>query len=127
MTSRRPPTAASRPRSFTLTDGATILAGRTNQDNDRLTFKVAAPDDLWFHARGLPGAHVILRTGGRPAREGEIAQAAAVAAYFSKGRSSGSVAVDYTPRRFVRKPKGRRPGFVVYVREETVRVAPALP
>jgi len=124
---RRPPTAAPRPRSFTLTDGATILAGRTNQDNDRLTFKVAAPDDLWFHARGLPGAHVILRTGGRPAREGEIAQAAAVAAYFSKGRSSGSVAVDYTPRRFVRKPKGRRPGFVVYVREETVRVAPALP
>jgi predicted ribosome quality control (RQC) complex YloA/Tae2 family protein len=118
---------APKSRSYALDGGATVVVGRTNQDNDRVTFKVARPDDLWFHARGVPGAHVILRTGGRKAREGEIAQAAAVAAYFSRARLSGSVPVDFTLRRYVRKPKGSRPGVVEYEREVTLRVTPALP
>ena len=124
---RRPLAQARRSRTFTLPGGAAVLVGRTNQDNDRITFKVAGPDDLWFHARGVPGAHVVLRTGGRPAGREEIAQAAAAAAWFSKARTSGTVAVDFTRRRFVRKPRGARPGFVVYEREETVRVSPGLP
>jgi predicted ribosome quality control (RQC) complex YloA/Tae2 family protein len=118
---------APKSRSYALDGGATVVVGRTNQDNDRVTFKVARPEDLWFHARGVPGAHVILRTGGRKAREGEIAQAAAVAAYFSRARLSGSVPVDFTLRRYVRKPKGSRPGVVEYEREVTLRVTPALP
>lgn len=124
---RRVTASAPRPRTFPLPGGASVLVGRTNQENDRLTFNVAGPDDLWFHARGVPGAHVILRTGGRPPRRDEIAAAAGIAAYFSRARSSGTVAVDYTARRFVRKPKGGRPGFVTYEREATVRAAPELP
>jgi len=114
-------------RTFPLSAGVTVLVGRTNRENDHLTFAIARPDDLWFHARGVPGAHVILRTGGRPATDEEIARAAAIAAYFSRARSSGSVAVDYTPRRYVRKPTRGRMGLVTYERERTVRVAPRLP
>lgn len=124
---RRAAAPAPRPRAFTLPGGASVLVGRTNQENDRLTFKVAGPDDLWFHARGTPGAHVILRSAGRSVRHDEILQAAAIAAHFSRGRTSGTVAVDFTRRRHVRKPRGARPGVVLYDREETVRVAPALP
>ncbi|MDQ7843238.1 MAG: NFACT family protein [Armatimonadota bacterium] len=124
---RRRVAAATAPRAFPLPGGATVLVGRTNRENDRLTFEVARADDLWFHARGVPGAHVVLRTGGRPAREEEILQAAAIAAYFSRARSSGRVAVDCTLRRYVRKPAGGRPGVVTYERERTVRVVPGLP
>jgi predicted ribosome quality control (RQC) complex YloA/Tae2 family protein len=117
----------SRPRTYTLESGAQILAGRSNQDNDRMTFKAAGPEDLWFHARGLPGAHVILRTGGRAPGETEIAAAASVAAYFSAGRGAQFVAVDYTERKYVRKPRGARPGMVTYERERTTRVSPRVP
>jgi len=124
---RRPAVTTPPRRAFTLASGATVLVGRTNQDNDRITFGVAGPDDLWFHARGVPGAHVVLRTGGRAARDDEIAHAAAIAAYFSRGRTSHVVAVDYLPRRYVRKPKGARPGLVTYAQERTLRVPPRLP
>lgn len=128
---RRPRTARRAPapksRSYPLDGGATVVVGRTNQDNDRVTFKVARPDDLWFHARGVPGAHVVLRGGGgRPTAE-EIERAASIAAWFSKARGSGAVPVDYTARRHVRKPKGSRPGYVVYEREHTVHVRPEAP
>jgi len=124
---RRRTEAVKTRRAFILAGGATVLVGRTNRENDHITFDVAAPDDLWFHARGVAGAHVILHSGGRAPRDDEIAQAAAIAAYFSRARSSGTVAVDYTTRRFVRKPKGGRPGLVTYERERTVRVTPGLP
>lgn len=119
--------AAAQPRTFTLDSGEIVLVGRTNLENDRLTFKVASPGDLWFHARGVPGAHAILRTTGRTPSERAIHRAAAIAAYFSQARGSTSTAVDYTERRNVRKPKGSKPGFVVYERERTVYVKPALP
>lgn len=124
---RRAAAAAPRPRTYTLPGGASVLVGRTNQENDRLTFKIAGPEDLWLHARGVPGAHVILKSGGQSVGPDEIARAAAIAAWFSRARASGAVAVDFTRRKHVRKPRGARPGFVVYEREETVRVAPALP
>ncbi|MBI4277235.1 MAG: NFACT family protein [Armatimonadetes bacterium] len=121
------PAARPQPRTFRTPDGFTILAGRSGRENDHLTFKVAGPDDLWFHARGIPGAHVILRDGGRrPSREA-ILSAAGVAAYFSQARESGKVAVDHTARRYVRKPPGSRPGTATYTREETVTVEPRLP
>jgi predicted ribosome quality control (RQC) complex YloA/Tae2 family protein len=121
------PTSAARARSFRLRDGKLILVGRSNLENDYLTFKVADPDDLWFHARGVPGAHVVLRlNGGRPT-ERAIHEAAALAAYFSQARDSGKVAVDYTERRHVRKPRGAKPGVVVYEREHTIHVVPIAP
>jgi predicted ribosome quality control (RQC) complex YloA/Tae2 family protein len=119
--------AAPKPRTFTLSSGAQLLVGRSNQDNDRITFKVAGPDDLWFHARGMPGAHVVLRTGGRDPSDVEIAAAGSAAAYFSAARETGHVAVDYTERKHVRKPRGSRPGFVTYERERTVQVVPRIP
>jgi predicted ribosome quality control (RQC) complex YloA/Tae2 family protein len=104
-----------------------VLVGRSNQDNDRVTFKAAGPDDLWFHARGVPGAHVVLRTGGRDPSEDEITAAASAAAYYSAARATAHVSVDYTERKHVRKPRGSRPGFVTYERERTVQVVPRIP
>jgi len=121
------PSSAARPRTFHLAEGGIILVGRSNLENDYLTFKVAAPDDLWFHARGVPGAHVILRPNGQTLSDRAIAEAASAAAYFSQARGSGSVAVDYTQRRHVRKPRGAKPGMIVYERERTVHVSPRLP
>lgn len=121
------PAPAPRPRTFVLESGAQLLAGRSNLDNDRLTFKVAGPEDLWFHARGVPGAHVILRTGGRAPTDAEITAAASAAAYLSGARAAAHVAVDYTERRFVRKPRGSRPGMVTYERERTVQAVPRVP
>lgn len=123
-----PPAApAATGRTFALAEDATVLVGRSNRENDHITFKVAGPRDLWFHARGVSGAHVILRTGGRTPRPEETTQAAAIAAWFSRARGSASVAVDYTARAHVRKPKGSRPGVVIYEREQTVMVRPQAP
>lgn len=121
------PEARPAPRIFTTADGLRILVGRSSRENDHVTFTLGAPDDLWLHARGMPGAHVILKTdGGTPAPEA-VATAAAVAAYFSQGRGAAKVPVDVTARRHVRKPKGARPGMVTYREEQTVMAEPRLP
>jgi len=119
--------AAGGPRRFTAPGGFAILVGRSHRENDRLTFEVAAPHDLWLHARGMPGAHVILRTGGRRPPEAAVRAAAAVAAYYSRGRGAARVAVDVTERRHVRRLRGGRPGMVTYTGERTLTVEPALP
>ncbi len=124
---RARPAAAPAPRSFTTATGLRILVGRTGRENDYVTFTRAAPDDLWLHARGMPGAHVILKTDGRTPSPADVETAAAAAAYFSQGRGAASVPVDVTARRHVRKPKGARPGMVVYREERTLMVAPRLP
>ena len=114
------------PRAFQV-DGFQVLVGRSSRDNDHLTFRVSAPEDLWLHARGVPGAHVILRTGGRTPSPQTVQKAASIAAYFSAARTSGAVDVDVVERRWVGKPKGARPGVVLYRNERTVRVRPELP
>jgi predicted ribosome quality control (RQC) complex YloA/Tae2 family protein len=114
------------PRAFEV-DGFQVLVGRSSRDNDDLTFRVSAPEDLWLHARGVPGAHVILRTGGRTPPPQTVRKAASIAAYFSAARTSGAVDVDVVERRWVWKPKGARPGVVLYRNERTVRVRPELP
>jgi predicted ribosome quality control (RQC) complex YloA/Tae2 family protein len=103
--------------------GAHLLVGRTAGQNDTATFKLALPDDLWFHARGVPGAHVILRSAGgvTPA---DIQEAAAMAAAHSKSRSEAQVDVLYTERRYVRKVPNAPPGSATYKNERVVRVAP---
>ncbi len=113
---------------YELEDGWEVLAGRTDADNDRLSLKAAHPDDWWFHVRGMPGSHVLLRRreGIEPGRE-ILKQAAAVAAYHSKARAGGTVPVSCTRARYVSKPRGAKPG-TVHIRKETVlKVKPSLP
>ena len=119
----------SRPLTLSLDEGWTILVGRNNRENDLLTHTIARSRDLWFHAQGVPGAHVILRREKRMAEPSKkvLDQAAAAAAYFSRARHSKTVPVVYTERRYVRKPKGAKPGSALVEREKTLFVQPKLP
>ena len=122
------PPAPPRLYTYTLAEGWTILAGRTDADNDRLSLRMARPNDWWFHVRGMPGSHVVLQVpSGREPSNAILRQAAAVAAYHSKARAGGSVAVSATRARFVRKPRGAKPGTVQIRRETVFKVRPSLP
>ncbi len=124
---RRPrPERRPGPRRSRAPGGATLVGGRSGRENDHVTFHIAGPEDLWLHARGLAGAHVVLKSPGEPS-EAMIRAAAEAAAYFSEGRDGGEIAVDYVARKHVRKPRGARPGTVTYSGERTVRVAPVRP
>lgn len=113
---------------YKLKDGWKVLVGKTDADNDRLSLKIAAPNDLWFHVRGMPGSHVVLKVevGTTPNRE-TIKKAAAIAAYHSKAREGGVVAVSCTEARFVTKPKGAKPGSVAIRKETVLKVRPGIP
>lgn len=126
LRSRR--TAPLRVFRYELPGGWTVLAGRTQTDNDRLSLKVARPDDWWFHVRGVPGSHVLLQgpPGEEPGRELRRI-AAAVAAYHSKARTGGLVAVSCTRARYVTKPRGAPAGTVQIRRETVLKVRPAVP
>lgn len=116
-----------KPLEWRTPGGSRILVGRSPLENADLTFRVARPNDLWFHARGVPGAHVILQRDDRaPAPEEDVAYAASLAAAHSKARESGSVPVDYTPRKHVRKQPAAAPGLVFYTEAKTITVAPAV-
>ena len=115
--------AVSRHRS---SEGLEILVGRSARANDHVTFHLAAPDHLWLHARGMPGAHVVVRAEARSVGPATLQEAAALAARFSaQGRAGVPVPVDVTLRRHVRKPPGAPPGFVVYDHERTLLALPA--
>ncbi|HVL25768.1 MAG TPA: NFACT RNA binding domain-containing protein [Thermomicrobiales bacterium] len=119
--------ATKRPTPLTDDDGNLIYIGRSGRENDQVTFDIAGPDDLWLHARGVPGSHVILRKR-VPGQDGDpaaVETAAALAAYYSSGRESGTVEVDVAERRHVRKIKGGGPGMVTYRNEHTIAVRPA--
>ena len=110
-------TPQSRPLHYISSDGFDLYVGKNNLQNDELTFKMAAPSDIWFHANDMPGSHVILKARGLamdqiPDRVFE--EAAALAAWYSSGRAQGKVEIDYLERRNVKKPSSSRPGFVVY-------------
>ncbi len=102
-----------------------IIVGKNNIQNDRIT-KAASPDDLWFHAREVPGSHVILVTGKREPPQDVIEFAASLAAGHSKYRNDLWASVDYTYVKYVSKPKGAKPGFVIYKNFKTLRVKPRL-
>lgn len=116
-------------RRFVVMGGFEVWAGKNSANNDLLTVRHARPNDLWFHARGVGGSHVVLKVGsaaGEPTKEA-IRQAAAIAAYYSKHRNAKRVPVAYTERKYVRKPKGAAPGSVMVEREKVIMVDPALP
>ena len=114
----------SQPMKFTAPSGATILVGKNNLQNDKLTFS-ADPNEIWLHAKDMPGSHVII-VGENPDDE-TIVYAAKLAAAYSKGANSSNVPVDYTKRRFVKKPSGAKPGFVIYTNQRTLYVTPERP
>ena len=115
---------ASKPMEYRSSSGLRISVGKNNTQNDLLTTKQAFKSDLWFHTQKIHGSHVILWTEGGQPDLTSIQEAAQLAAWFSQGRASGKVAVDYTPVKYVKKPGGARPGMVVYTTYETAYVAP---
>ena len=112
-----------RPIELKTTDGMTLLVGRNNIQNDRLTFHTADKNDIWFHVKDIPGSHVILVTGGKEPTDRDYTEAACAAARYSKAEGD-SVAVDYTRVRNVKKPSGSKPGFVIYKTNYTAFVNP---
>ena len=112
---------------FLAPEGFPILVGRNARQNEIVTFKEAAKDDLWLHVRDGPGAHVVVRCGGQPTSALTRTVAAQLAAWFSKQRGNVGVAVAVTRRRFVTRMAGGRPGQVHCRNEETINVAAELP
>ena len=104
----------SKPLHYISSDGFDIYVGKNNNQNDELTFKFANGNDWWFHAKQMPGSHVILRTDGREVPDRAFEEAAALAAYYSKGKNLEKVEIDYVIKKEVKKPAGAKPGFVVY-------------
>lgn len=102
------------PMHFVSSDGFDIYVGKNNIQNDELTFKTGNGNDWWFHAKQMPGSHVLLKTDGKEVPDRTFEEAASLAAYYSKGREQEKVEVDYVLKKEVKKPAGAKPGFVVY-------------
>lgn len=115
------------PIEYRSSDGFSILVGRNNKQNDRLTLRTAQKNDLWLHTKGIHGAHVIIAADGREITDTAILEAAQIAAAHSKGRDSAQVPVDYTLVKNVSKPNGALPGKVIYVNYHTIYVKPNTP
>lgn len=118
------PQTKSQPLTLKLSPDTTVYIGKNNKQNDFVTFSIARTHDFWFHTKGFPGSHVILKTTLQKPTDKEIMTAAQLAAYFSKARDSSNVPIDYTEKRFVRKPSGAKPGFVIYTNQQTIYVTP---
>ena len=122
----RGPGAAAGPPHYLTGHGLSILVGRNARENQHLTFRVARPEDLWFHARDVPGSHVILRDNEGRAGADDLREAAEVAAFFSEAREQTKVDVHATRRKHVRPARGG-PGRVFVGHSETLRVTPRDP
>ena len=116
--------AASKPMHFVSSTGADIYAGKNNRQNDELTLRFASPNDIWMHTKNIPGSHVIVK-GASEQDTATMTEAALLAAYYSRARGSENVAVDYTPRKYVKKPAGAKPGMVIYTTNKTAYVTPS--
>ncbi|HEM9603387.1 TPA: NFACT RNA binding domain-containing protein [Streptococcus agalactiae] len=113
-----------KPEQYLASDGKTIImVGRNNLQNDELTFKMARKGELWFHAKDIPGSHVLIRDNLNPSDEVKT-DAAELAAYYSKARLSNLVQVDMIEAKKLNKPSGAKPGFVTYTGQKTLRVTP---
>ena len=113
---------------YTVSGDWTVLAGKTDADNDYLSLKMANPNDYWFHVRGMPGSHVILREkSGEEPQKAVLKEAAAIAAYHSKAKNGGVTPVSCTQAKYVSKPRGAKPGTVSIRKESVIKVKPAIP
>ena len=113
-TGGKKPKITSKPFHYLSSDGFHIYVGKNNYQNEELTFGLASGSDWWFHAKGIPGSHVIVKTEGRELPDRVFEEAGALAAYYSKGRGSEKVEVDYIQKKHIRKVAGAAPGFVIY-------------
>ncbi|MCD8083917.1 MAG: NFACT family protein [Clostridiales bacterium] len=111
---QKKPKITSRPWHYRSTDGFDIYVGKNNYQNEEVTFRLANGGDWWFHAKGIPGSHVIVRTEGKELPDRVFEEAGSLAAWYSKGRENEKVEVDYIERRHVKKAAGGAPGFVIY-------------
>jgi predicted ribosome quality control (RQC) complex YloA/Tae2 family protein len=116
--------APSKPMHFISTTGFEVYVGKNNIQNDYLTIKFAGPNDIWLHTKEIPGSHVIVQTAGKQIDDATLAEAANLAAFYSKAKNSTKVPVDYTIRKNVRKPNGSKPGMVIYENNKTVYIDP---
>ena len=121
---KQPSQSRSTPLKVQLTPDTFLYIGKNNRQNDYVTFKLGRGSDLWFHAKNIPGSHVILKTTLPQPREEDILAAAQLAAGYSKGRNADRVPVDYVEKRLVKKPSGAKPGFVIYTGQTTLYVKP---
>jgi predicted ribosome quality control (RQC) complex YloA/Tae2 family protein len=119
----KPANKSSAPMRFVSGDGIAIYVGKNNRQNDSLTLQTARSENIWLHAKNIPGSHVIIDFDGEPA-ERTLREAAMLAAFYSQARASTAVPIDYTPRKFVKKPSGARPGMVIYSTNRTFYVTP---
>ncbi len=113
-----------KPLRFEVSDGFTVLVGRNNRQNDKLTMKDSSNNDIWFHTKNIPGSHTVLVTDGREPTEKAMEDAAVLAAVHSKAKDSSQIPVDFTQIRNVHKPIGAKPGMVNYFNYKTVYVNP---
>ncbi len=114
-------------KAFPVDDTHTIYVGKSDKENDELTHRFAKPTDLWFHAQGTPGSHVVLKGANRSTPARVIEMAAEIAAWFSKARGSGTVPVICAEKRYVRRPRSAKPGTASCIRSKTLFVSPRLP
>ena len=111
-----------KPMAFTTTGGFRVLCGKNNLQNDVITTVTGDKNDYWFHAKNVPGSHVLLRCGDREPSDADLTECAVIAAFYSKGRATPNLPVDYTRIRNVKKPAGAKPGFVIYSSNATAFV-----
>lgn len=114
----------SKPMRFRSSTGFNIYVGKNNIQNDNLTLKFAEATDLWLHTKDIPGSHVIIKTKSENIDETTLSEAANLAAYYSKGKLSSNVPVDYTLKKYVKKPSKARPGYVIYKNHKTIYINP---
>ncbi|MFT3984807.1 MAG: NFACT RNA binding domain-containing protein [Lachnospiraceae bacterium] len=114
----------SRPFHYLSSDGYHIYVGKNNYQNEELTFKFAVGNDWWFHAKSIPGSHVIVKSNGEELPDRTFEEAASLAAYYSGGRAQGKVEIDYAEKKYIKKPSGGKPGFVVYYTNYSMIAAP---
>lgn len=123
-TKNKMPQAKSAPLIIKLTDDTTLYIGKNNKQNDYVTFSIGSGNDLWFHTKNIPGSHVILKTSLPYPDDKDVQTAAMLSGYFSKARGGSKIPVDCTLRKYVKKPGGAKPGFVIYTNQTTYYVTP---
>ncbi len=121
---RKKTSVKSKPFHYLSSDGYHIYVGKNNFQNDELTFKFAAGNDWWFHAKGMAGSHVVVKSNGEELPDRVFEEAGSLAAYYSKGRTAPKVEIDYIQKKHVKKPNGSKPGFVVYYTNYSLMAVP---
>ena len=116
----------SKPFHYVSSDGFHMYVGKNNYQNEELTFQFANGGDWWFHAKGIPGSHVIVKTEGKELPDRAFEEAGQLTAYYSSGREAPKVEVDYIQKKHVKKPAAGKPGFVIYHTNYSLMALPTL-